>query len=302
MIIIVSLGYLMLEEYMTRYEVFIKVIETGSFTKAAQLMGYTQSAVSQMVHTLETELGTKLVERSKNGIVLTKDGESYYSSINGISAAFKSLEEKHREIMGLNQSSVDIGTFTSISRNWLPQLMNSFKRKYPNVRFQLHQGEYTSIEEWIKNDDIDFGFVYPDAVSDLETIPLYSDKMKAVLPPKHPLCQKDIISLADLVDEDFILLDEGEVSVVLNAFNAAKLEPDIQYKIYDDYTILAMIEQGLGVSVLYTPVLEGMDYNVQVRPLAQNVERTVALARRKNKNLSVAAKKFADVILKSFGK
>ena len=287
---------------MTRYEVFIKVIETGSFTKAAQLMGYTQSAVSQMVHTLETELGTKLVERSKNGIVLTKDGESYYSSINGISAAFKSLEEKHREIMGLNQSSVDIGTFTSISRNWLPQLMNSFKRKYPNVRFQLHQGEYTSIEEWIKNDDIDFGFVYPDAVSDLETIPLYSDKMKAVLPPKHPLCQKDIISLADLVDEDFILLDEGEVSVVLNAFNAAKLEPDIQYKIYDDYTILAMIEQGLGVSVLYTPVLEGMDYNVQVRPLAQNVERTVALARRKNKNLSVAAKKFADVILKSFGK
>lgn len=302
MIIIFLLGTLIKNRriIMTRYEVFVKVIETGSFTKAAEILGYTQSAVSQMVRTLEAELDAKLLERSKGGIMLTKDGMDYYPCINSISIAFKNLEEKHKEILGLNQSVINIGTFTSISRTWFPHVMNDFKKLYPDVKFQLHQGEYTSIEEWIKNGTVDFGFVYPDAVSGLKTIPLYTDFTKAVLPPNHHLCQKETVSLADLAHESFILLDEGVSNLILKTFASIGETPNIQYTIYDDYTVLAMIEQGLGVSVMYSPVLEGTAHKVEVRPLKEDITRTVALALPNDRTPSVAAKKFADFVMKNF--
>ncbi|MFR0987324.1 MAG: LysR family transcriptional regulator, partial [Frisingicoccus sp.] len=97
---------------MNRYEVFIKVVECGSFTKAAEVLDYTQSAVSQMVHTLEEELSTVLLLRSKNGITLTADGEAYYPYICSINNAHRELEEKYREMQGLGGGKIRIGSFT----------------------------------------------------------------------------------------------------------------------------------------------------------------------------------------------
>ena len=119
---------------MNRYEVFIKVVECGSFTKAAEVLDYTQSAVSQMVHTLEEELSTVLLLRSKNGITLTADREAYYPYICSINNAHRELEEKYREMQGLGGGKIRIGSFTSVSRNWLPGLMKAFKEKYPDAQ------------------------------------------------------------------------------------------------------------------------------------------------------------------------
>lgn len=120
-----------------------------------------------MVHTLEEELSTVLLLRSKNGITLTPDGEAYYPYICSINNAHRELEEKYLEMQGLSGGKIRIGSFTSVSRNWLPGLMKSFKEKYPYVRFELFQGEYTNIGQWIKEGKVDFGFVVPDAVSGL---------------------------------------------------------------------------------------------------------------------------------------
>jgi DNA-binding transcriptional LysR family regulator len=285
---------------MNRYEVFIKVVEAGSFTRAADTLGYSQSAVSQMVQTLEQELSTQLIERGKHGVVLTPDGQTYYPFIQNISVALQGLREKHRELLNLNQSVIRIGTFTSVSRNWLPQLMKAFRKLYPGVRFILEQGEYTSIAQWIKEGLVDFGFVVPEAVSGLEIVPLARDTMVAVLPPAHPLAQKDQVTLQELVQEPFILLDEGALSVPLRAFEQQGLEPDIRYKVYDDYTIIPMVQQGLGVSVLYQLVLRDSAPGVALRPLAVPIERTIALAWRDRRTLSIASRKFTDFILEQF--
>ncbi|MBC8577512.1 LysR family transcriptional regulator [Yanshouia hominis] len=286
---------------MTRYYVFLKVVETGSFTRAAQELDYTQSAVSQMIQTLEEELCATLFHRSKSGITLTPDGQEYLPFIRAVCNACDELRRKRREMEGLEGSVIRIGTFTSVSRNWLPLLIKQFKELYPSVQFELLQGEYTNISQWIKEGSVDFGFVNPTAVSGLKTIPLYQDEMLAVLCPGHPLAVQKRLTLRSLAAEPFILLDEGEHSVVLDAFASEGLTPNLQYKVYDDYSIVSMVEQGLGVSVLYRPVLQNIAQNLVTLPLDSPVTRTVAVACRDSRALSGASRTFLHFIEKHFG-
>jgi DNA-binding transcriptional LysR family regulator len=134
---------------MNKYIAFMEVIETASFTGAAAKLGYTQSAVSQMVAALEKELGTTLLERSRGGVGLTKDGRALFPSIRRICNSYMELCRKNGELHGLKNATVRIGTFTSVSCNWLPPLMKEFKEDYPGAGFELCQGEYTSIAQWI---------------------------------------------------------------------------------------------------------------------------------------------------------
>ncbi len=281
---------------MTRYDIFCRVIETGSITRAAEALGYSQSAVSQTVQALEAELGTALLRRTKGGVSLTADGESFLPYIRGVCGAGQALEEKRREMQGLENSVIRIGTFTSVSRNVLPPLMQQFKALYPGVHFILQQGEYTGIARWVQEGSVDLGFVNAQGVSGLALAPLYRDEMLAVLPPAHPLAEKSRVTLKELAAAPFILLDEGKMSVVKNAFAGAGLAAQVEYEVYDDYTILAMVRQGLGVSILYRLVVAGFGEGVALRPVAEPLERTVALAWKSRETLPLAARRFADFI------
>ena len=282
---------------MNRYEVFIKVVECRSFTRAAEELNFTQSAVSQMVRTLEKELSTTLVQRIRGGIELTADGEEYMPYIRSVSGAYRELQEKSREMQGLKGGVIRIGTFTSVSRNWLPALMKQFKETYPEVQFELQQGEYTTIGQWIKEGSVDFGFLNPVAVSGLQIVPLRTDEMLAVLPVGHPLAGKEQVSLEELAREPYIVLDEGATSVPLDAFKKYGLTPRVEYKVYDDYTIMAMVEQGLGISILYSLVL-GAAQNIVTRPISVPVQRTIALAYKNKKTLPVASRYFMDFVVR----
>lgn len=281
---------------MSRYAIFCKVIETSSFTKTSEIFGYSQSAVSQTIKSLEQELGVVLIERRKDGIMLTKDGEQFYPYIQAVYTAEKALEQKQKEMRGLWNSVIRIGTFTSISRNILPPIMKAFKDMYPTVTFVLRQGEYTSIEQWIKEGQIDFGFVNADVVKKADTRVLYEDRMMAVLPKNHRLAAKKEISIKDLTGEPFILLDEGETSVPLDIFRRNEISPQIAYEVYDDYTILAMIRQGLGVSILYEKVLLGFEQDLAIKPIKENPKRVVAFAWQSWDTLSYAARNFVGFI------
>lgn len=280
----------------SRYGIFCKVIETGSFTKTAEAFGYSQSAISQTIKSLEQELGVLLLERKKDGIQLTKDGEQFFPYIQAISAAENALDQKQKEMKGLENRVIRIGTFTSVSRNILPPLMKKFKEQYPTVTFVLRQGEYTSIEKWIQEGRIDFGFVNADVVKKVDTQVLYEDRMMAVLPKNHMLSEKEEVSLQDLTKDPFILLDEGESSVALATFQQYGISPQIAYEVYDDYTILAMIRQGLGISVLYEKVLSGFEEGLEIRPIKENPKRVVAFAWQNWDTLPYAARNFVEFI------
>lgn len=284
----------------SRYGIFCKVVELASFTKVAQQIGYSQSAISQTIKSLEHELGVILIDRKKDGITLTSDGKEFLPYLQSIYRAECDLIQKQKEIIGLENSIIRIGTFTSVSRNILPQLMKEFKKIYPKVNFILKQGEYTSIQKWIQMGKIDFGFVNSNAVKGINVKILYEDEMMAVLPPHHPLSASKIISLARLAREPFILLDEGDYSVIMNAFQKFHLNPKIEYEVYDDYSILAMVRQGLGVSAMYSLVLNGFEKGLQIRPIEEKPIRPVALAWQNEHTMSHASRQFMGFIKKFF--
>lgn len=285
---------------MNSYYAFIKAIETGSFTKAAEELGYTQSAISQMVHSLEEELATTLILRSRTGITLTPDGEEFLPYIRNIYHSHRELLEKQKEMKGLQSGLIRIGTFSSVSCHWLPGLMNDFKEKYPAVHFELHQGNYTDIAKWINEGSVDFGFVNPKGVSKLTTVPLQEDEMLAVLPAEHPLAAHSKVSLKELTNGPYILLDEGEISEPLTIFNQNHFEPNIQYRVYDDYTIMSMIEQGLGISILPKLVLNRCPYHIVTKSIFPCVIRTISLAYKDKRVLPIASRYFIDFIIEKY--
>ncbi len=281
----------------SRYGIFCRVVEQGSFTRAAAVCGYSQSAVSQNVKALEQETGVTLLRRQKDGVQLTQDGAEFYPYILAVFQSEQALERKRQETMGLQNSVIRIGTFTSVSRNLLPPKMKAFKQRYPQVRFVLRQGEYTSIPQWIRQGDIDFGFVNQDAVEGLETRLLYEDHMLAVLPQGHPLEQEERLTLRQLSREPLILLDEGEHSVLLDAFRQAGLTPNLAYEVYDDYSILSMVRQGLGISVLYEKVVAGFEQGLSLRPILEAPRRRVALSWLSWETMPYAARRFAEFLV-----
>lgn len=287
-------GYFKMEKYIA----FLKVTEIGSFTKAAELLGYTQPALSQMIASLEKELNLKLLYRSRYGTELTPEGEKLYPSIQNCVLQYELMRRSADEICGLESGIVRIGTVSSVSCHWLPKVIGDFWKDHPNIQIVLHQGDYTSICEWVRTGETDFGFVNPNAVNGLETTIIKSGKFCAVLPKNHPLSKKNFITLKDFENEPFLLLEEGSYSEPLEAFRAAGITPDIKLKVHDDYSILSMVEQGLGVSVLTELVLNKTNYNVTVLPIEPPVTRTMSIVSKDMRRLPAAGKEFIKYLLR----
>ena len=125
---------------MSKYRVFCTVVELGSFTQAANKLNYSQSAVSQTIKALEQELGTTLVSRQTHRLQLTRDGESYLPFLQEIAAAEARLERRKEELSQMQNSEIRLGTFTSISRTYLPPRIQAFSARYPGVHFSMRQG------------------------------------------------------------------------------------------------------------------------------------------------------------------
>lgn len=282
---------------MNRYIALQKIIELGSFTKAAESLGYTQSSISQMIASLESELSIKLLTRSRYGVKLTIEGADLYPFIERSIYQYRSMLEKANEIKGLETGIIRVGTISSVTCHWMPQLINGFKKEYPNVQFLFHQGDYTLIPEWTASGQIDFGFINPNADTNLNTKTIKDGEILAVLPKNHPLAKKKSISLSDLTDEPYILLEEGHYSEPMAAFETAGIIPNIQYTIHDDYAIMMMVEEGLGVSILAELILRRTNYDIICLPLNPPITRTLAVGYKDWDSLPIASKYFIEYLM-----
>lgn len=281
---------------MNRYVALQKIVELGSFSRAAEALGYTQSAMSQMITSLENELSIKLVNRFRTGTKLTLEGEELYPYVEQLVYQYRSMQEKANEIKGLETGTIRMGTIASISAHWLPGLLKEFQEQYPGVEFVIHQGDYTSIQEWIKTGAVDFGFINPRAAAGIQTRTLKEGQMLAVLPEHHPLAELDVIPLERMAQEPFILLEEGHYYEPLEAFRSISCSPNIKYTIHDDYSIMTMIEAGLGVSILAELILHRTSYRLALRPTDPPVSRTIAIGYKEQASLPMAAKRFIALL------
>lgn len=284
---------------MERYLALQKIVEMKSFTKAAQALGYTQSSVSQMIASLEKELSIKLLVRSRTGTRLTLEGQELYPFIEQTMLKYRAMQEKTMEIKGLETGVIRVGTLTSITCHWMPVLIKGFQKLYPHVRFLFYDGDYTSIQEWIKTGHVDFGFITPPAVTGLDTIKIKNGRMLAILPKNHPLAKNTVIPLQSLTEDPFILLEEGHYNEPLEAFHAAGLKPNIKYTIHDDFAIMAMVEAELGVGILAELMLRRTSCDIVKLPTEPPVFRDLAVGFKDKDSLPIASKYFIKYLLEN---
>ena len=166
----------------SRYQIVCMVVDCGSLKRAADELGYTQSAVSQAVKALERELGTTLIERGKQGVSLTRDGKQYLPYLRQIVTAEVELEGKRQELLGLSSTDIRIATFTNVSRTVLPRVIRDFGALHPGVRFTLKQGDYTRNAQWVHDGVVDFCFTARGFTAGLEKRVVYHDELVALLP------------------------------------------------------------------------------------------------------------------------
>ena len=286
---------------MRRYVALLKVVEVGSFTKAAELLGYTQPALSQMIASLEKELSIKLLRRSRQGIRLTPEGERLCPAVREAVARYEAMRRAADEIRGLEAGIVRIGTVSSVSAHWLPKVIHAFWQDHPGVQVELRQGDYTSIAEWIRTGEVDFGFVNPAAVKGLETARVKAGEFRAVVPTGHPLTTKGSVTLEELARQPLLLLEEGAYSEPMEAFREAGLAPNIKMRAHDDYTLLSMVEEELGVTVLAELVLRKTSYSVATLPIEPAITREMAVAAKDLDALPLASKAFIEYLMERTG-
>lgn len=277
---------------MNQYLALLRVLECNSFSDAARVMGYTQSAVSQMIKALEEELGVTLLLRSRTGVTLTREGELLLPYIRDVANAHRMLSEQAANFHGLQSGTIRIGTFTSVSSRLLPPVMKAFKEAHPNLHFELHQGVYSEIEEWVRTGVVDFGFTDASRVTPFVCEPVFRDTMLAVLPEGHPLGENIFVQVGQLKQEPFILLDEGLGGGIVHDMVAAHPEIDVQYHVADDYSILTMVENRLGIAILPELVLKNTNHRVIARQLQPQLRRTLGVIYPKREGLSTAARAF----------
>lgn len=261
-----------------KYEIFLQVVEAGSLTGAARRLNCTQSAVSHGLISLEQELGFPLMRRSRAGIRLTEEGERLLPAVRAVMNAAEQLRQVAAGVQGLETGTVRIGTFTSVAVHWLPGMIKAFRRDYPGVEFRIMSGDYHDVEQWLREGTVDLGFVSLPCEAPCRCVPLAEDKILAVLPKDHRFASLPRFPLSMAGDEPFISLLEASDQDLRRALDAVGVTPNIAMQTKDDYAIIAMVENGLGISIMPELLLRGRSDNVCVMELAPPAARMIALA------------------------
>ena len=277
-----------------RCRAFLTAAESGSFSAAAELLGYTPSGVSQLVSSLENELGVSLLSRSKRGVALTPSGESLLPAAREMLRQEQRLREQAAELKGLAMGSVTIATYASIARRWLPEVIRAFRADYPQIRIDVVEGIWQELHQMVGERRADMAFMSYAEPMPYDFVELTKDPMLAILPRDHPLAGAERYPLERCREETFIMPAKGRDVDIVEMLARAGIELQIKVSTLENLSALAMIEQGLGMSVMNDIITQRWECDVVKLPLDPPQEVTLGVAVPDLAHLAPAAKRFLD--------
>ena len=275
-----------------RCRAFLAAAETGSFSRAAEVLRYTPSGVNQLVSALEKEVGFSLFSRSTKGVALTANGQLLLPVIREILHQEDRLFELSAQMNGLLIGTVTIAAYSSIATHWLPAVIRAFQQDYPHVEIKLMEGIWQEVSQWLEERTADIGFFSYQENMPFEWIPLAEDPMVALLPRSHPLAEASCYPLENCEQDSFIMPALGCDDDVEALFAKNGIEPNVQFTTLESLSVMSMVEQGLGMSVMNKLITEKRICDIVMLPIDPPSQITLGVAMNSKADVSPAVKMF----------
>ena len=260
-----------------KWEALLTAVELGSFTKAAQRLGYTQSGLTHMMHALEKEVGFSLLVRDRYGVRLTASGERLLPAVREFQQVGKRLENQISLVGSMKKENIRVAAYSSICMHWLPAIVSAFRRDYPDISVDIRMGTVDEMFAWLREDKVDLSFVSHQNREGFDWVPLWNDPLLAILPPDYPIGDRVDFPVAEFEGREFLMPSLGFDYDILPIFRSAGVFPDIRDTSVDDSTVISMVELGLGYSILSELILQGRSDNIIARPLDSGASRSLGI-------------------------
>ncbi|MBB3222322.1 LysR family transcriptional regulator [Pseudoduganella umbonata] len=283
----------------TQLEIFVMVADMRGFTSAALRLGISQSAVSHAIRSLEQELDVQLVERQQAAVEVTELGRRLLLRAREILGLQEAMRQDAAVARGLNQGLIRIGSFgPTSSLKLLPAILKAFRARYPGIEVQIDEGPDAAVIQWVADRRVDIGFaVLPD--DRFDTIPLVEDQLVALLQRDHPLAAKRSVMLEELIGVPFIMPEQGCSALVEPLFAGAGLAPHVRYRMSQMVTVLGLVDNGDGITVMpelaLPQAMAETHPRIVARPLRPMVRRRVGLILRNLSRAAPAVQAFAEI-------
>ena len=268
-------------------EYFAALAREHSFTRAAEVLGYTQSGLTHMMNSLEKDIGFPLLVRSRTGIRLSAAGQRVFPMIQDLLRADEALEREIRLINTRREETIRVASYASIAMHWLPEIIQRFRDNHPDVAVDVQMGSVEEVYRWVQEDKADMCFASWQEWFALDWTPLRNDPLLVILPPDYDMQGRDVHSLQGM---DFLMPSPGFHLDIMHALGDVK--PNIRETHVSDSVIISMVEHGLGASILSELVLKGRRDNVVAVPMDPPAVRELGIAVRSKKELRPMARRF----------
>lgn len=281
-------------------KMFCDVVETGSFSRAAQLNHVTQSAVSQQIRALETRYGQKLLSRSARQVTPTPSGERLFRGCKEILARFSEVEQEIREQSADVVGTCTISTIYSVGLHELHGIMKSLLKTHPKIHMRLNYRRNDQVYDDVILGSAEIGIVaYPQPRAGVDVLPFRDDKLAVVCAPNHPLGQKAKVSVTALSGVPFIAFDrEAPTRKAMDKmFRERGLSLTPVMEMDNVETIKQAISMGLGIGILPLATVqhEVNEGTLVAKPFAEGpFVRPIGLLVRKGKYLDRASQAVLD--------
>ncbi len=272
----------------------VAVAETGSFTEAAYAIDLTQSAVSHALAALERELGVTLLERNHTGVVaLTNVGQKILPHVRALLAHAETIQQEAKAARGLAKGKLRLGSIPPISPRLLAGVLTHFHQQYPDIEVALFEGTLQEVHEWLGTSMIDVGFVHHPA-KEVESTLLTTDEMHVFVARGHRLQARTSVTASELREERLIMPRTGCEFPESFDQERGKHGPHIRYQASEGATILAMVREGLGITILPRMMLPDKLEGIAAIPLDPPLKVQIGLAVRSQETASPAARLFVQ--------
>jgi DNA-binding transcriptional LysR family regulator len=286
-------------------KMFCDLAETKSFTKAAQINGVTQSAVSQTISALERRFKSLLIERSKKNFRLTPEGDVLYDYSKKILQIHEALESKLQEIEDVISGTIRLACIYSVGLHVLPPFLKKFLKRHPTVNVHVEYRRSDQVYENVLGNVVDLGLIaYPVRDPKLETILLGKDKMVLICPPQHPLAKRKSVKVEALNGQKFINFERDLPTrkALDKLFKEHRVTVDMVMQLDNIETLKRAVEIDSGVAIVPEATV-GMEVATQTLVVVQleggALTRQLGVIHKKNKVLSPALKQFIALLKES---